>query len=737
MSELVLTSTTQILKPNYENIPSEMKFLNRWVCWKALERKGKITKVPFQPNGSAAAANDENTWYSFKSVVSAYETGKFDGIGFMLGDGIIGIDLDDCLDEFNKLSTIAKDILGTIDSYYEVSVSGGGAHIFVKGEIPKNADFMKKNTELEIEIYESGRFFTITGKAKDVKSLNDDQNGLEAILNKYFKKPEKVVRYSPQNRFINMSNSELWNKMFSSKNGHSIKSLYDGQLINGDHSSSDIALSNHLAFWTNKDFARMDSMFRESGLMREKWDRKTGNSTYGRMTIQKAINDTFSVLADYQDNFEEKVDKDPLEYNKNGNLIPNSRNAELILKSSPFKEVLAFDSFKNTEAVKGNLPWRKRERPYSKYEPWLASDDKRLLHYFGKKHDFKSANIIQNAYVEVTRQQSFHPVKEYLESFKWDGVKRVDSFFIDYLGAEDSPYIRSVTRKWFTAAVNRIYEPGCKFDYMPVLVGPQGAGKSSTIAKLAGEWFSDSLRNFDSKEAGEHLQNSWIFEFGELAAMKKGEVEEIKAFITKRVDSYRVAYDRIVSEFPRKCVFIGTTNTQDFLMDPTGNRRFWAITVNPDKRIYNPITDLTNEIIGQLWAEAMEFYKNGEKLYLDSIIEEQARQIQEGHTEEDPRTGIIQKYLNTRLPFEWDSLEIAERRSYLKNSTGNIQREKVCAAEIWTECLDADYKKITVWDSRQICDILRKLGWVERNPKRTRFKIYGTQTTFIKCDSKV
>lgn len=424
-----------------------------------------------------------------------------------------------------------------------------------------------------------------------------------------------------------------------------------------------------------------------------------------------------------------------LEYNKTGDrVLTNSRNAETILMYSPFKNILAYDAFKNVESIKGNLPWRKRERPFHDYEPWLGSDDKRLLHYFGKHYDFKSSNIIQNAYIEVTRQNAFHPVKEYLESYTWDRSERVATFFIDFLGADDTEFVRVVTRKWLVAAVARIYEPGCKFDYMPVLVGPQGAGKSSIIAALAKDWFSDSLKNFDNKEAGEHLQSSWVFEFGELAAMKKGEVEEIKAFISKQVDSYRVAYDRIVSEFPRKCVFIGTTNARDFLRDQTGNRRFWPITIDPNKRKY-AISQLTDDVVGQIWAEAMTLYKQGEKLYLDPKIEEDARQVQQVHMEEDPRSGLIQEFLEMPLSDDWDNLEIWERKNYFlqKKFTGTKRREKVCAAEIWSECLCNDYRNISVWDSRQICDIIRKTpGWIERKPARTTFKHYAKQTTFIR-----
>src|SRR5690606_17633154 len=153
---------------------------------------------------------------------------------------------------------------------------------------------------------------------------------------------------------------------------------------------------------------------------------------------------------------------------------------------------------------------------------------------------------------------------------------------------------------------------------MLVLIGKQGAGKSSLLAKLGRDWFSDSLRTFENKEAGEHLQNAWIFEIGELSAMKKSEVEEVKAFLSKTEDRYRVAYDRQVSEFPRKCVFFGTTNTREFLRDPSGNRRFWPVEVVPDRARCSHWDALDTDGVRQIWAEVLEWYRAGESLVLDA-----------------------------------------------------------------------------------------------------------------------
>ncbi len=412
-------------------------------------------------------------------------------------------------------------------------------------------------------------------------------------------------------------------------------------------------------------------------------------------------------------------------------ILPNARNVELILSHGVFQDVMAYDAFKNAEVIRGPLPWRKRERPRAEYEPWLGADDRRLQHYIGKTYNIKSAETIKNALTEVVHSNTFHPVKAYLEEQFWDGEARLDQLFIDYLGAEDTPYVRAVTRKMFVAAIKRIYEPGCKFDYMLVLVGPQGAGKSSLLAKMGKQWFSDSLKTFESKEAGEHLQGAWIIEIGELAAMKKAEIDDIKQFLSKESDRYRVAYDRMVSDFPRKCVFFGTTNNTNFLQDATGNRRFWPVTVDPEKRTKNHFIELTEAVVGQVWAEALSLYRAGAPLELDASTFADAQKAQEKHMTSDPREGLIVEYLETPLPEDWNDMDEYQRREYLRKPTGDIQRTRVCAAEIWVECLESPLKQLKPWESKAICDILRRLpDWKERDPEKTRFTLYGKQKTF-------
>lgn len=301
---MALAELSQIIKPNFENITSELKIQRRWVLWKAEKRGDVFSKVPVQIGGAYAKSNDPGTWASFNEVKEAYEAGEGDGIGFMLGGGYIGIDIDNAIRPRKTPSDLATELIQTVDSFYEKSVSGTGVHIICKGSIPEG--YKRKNTDLDIEIYSENRFFTTTGKTGEVKPVNEDQDGLNKILNKYFK--EKQSTEEPgRTGSSDLSKEQVLQRMFNSKNGSAAQSLYSGDTsaYNDDHSAADLAFCNILAFWTNNDPVMMDQIFRESGLMRyepegKHWDRKTGSSTYGALTIQKAIQDTHRTIQDYQ-----------------------------------------------------------------------------------------------------------------------------------------------------------------------------------------------------------------------------------------------------------------------------------------------------------------------------------------------------------------------------------------------------------------------------------------------------
>lgn len=343
-----------------------------------------------------------------------------------------------------------------------------------------------------------------------------------------------------------------------------------------------------------------------------------------------------------------------------------------------------------------------------------------------------------DAVSSVARANTIHPVRDFLKSLEWDGVERLDTLLVDYLGAEDCPYTRAVTRKAFTASVARIMRPGCKFDYVLTLAGPQGRGKSTLINKMSCGWYTDSLAGIGTKEAYEGIQGFWLVELGELAAMKKTEIEVTKNFISKQVDSYRAPYGRRVEDHKRQCVFFGTTNSTAFLRDDTGNRRFWPVRLGDEPPALTVWDDLTPELVRQLWAEAVIRYEDGEPLTLTGELEAVAREQQSDFTEDDARAGEVQAYLERLLPADWASKDKVERRAWLSDdfgaSQGTVRRDRVCVAEVWQECFGKDGGSMKRMEANEIRAILRQMpGWKETT-KKQKCGPYGAQRCFERVD---
>lgn len=372
-------------------------------------------------------------------------------------------------------------------------------------------------------------------------------------------------------------------------------------------------------------------------------------------------------------------------------------------------------------------------------ESWADTDDAGLRHYMEKIYDIKGKLKIEDGWALAIKENQFHPVRDYLNSLEWDGIKRVDTLFIDYFGADDSKYVREVTRKTLVGAVARIIKPSIKHDTVLVLVGSQGCGKSEIVKRLGKEWSSDSITTMAGKEAYEQLQGFWIIELPELAVMKKAEVETIKRFITKSMDSYRAAYGHHTETHQRQCIFFGTTNEYNFLKDATGERRFLPVDVNPEKATKNVFTDFKGEEIDQVWAEAVNLFKAGEKNYISDLdILEQVKSEQESHSEENPLSGDVRRYLDMLLPEEWEKMDLSERRAYISGSDdftakykGVNQRKKICIAEVWCELFWGQKKDITPQKSREIKDIIIKTKqWRAMKSPRNFGNLYGNQRGF-------
>ncbi len=361
-----------------------------------------------------------------------------------------------------------------------------------------------------------------------------------------------------------------------------------------------------------------------------------------------------------------------------------------------------------------------------------------LICYVDANYGTFSARNYQIAVQKVTDDRSYHPIREMFESLPpWDGVERLDTLLIDYLGAEDNQYVRAVTRKALCAAYMRVYTPGIKYDTMLVLNGDQGIGKSTLIAKLGMDWYSDSLNlsDMNDKTAAEKLQGYWILEIGELAGMKKADIDKVKAFISRQDDKYRASFGRRVTPHPRQCVFFGTTNSKSgYLRDITGNRRFWNVKVSGEGK-YKP-WDLDSDTVLQIWAEAAEYAKAGERLYLDAGLEEYASKEQSAAMEQDEREGVVREYLEMLLPDSWDSMDIYQRREFIHDRNdptlpvGTVRRDQVSNMEIWCECFGKPKEDLKPSDSYAISAIMTRIeGW-SKPEQRRRIPIYGLQRLY-------
>lgn len=417
-----------------------------------------------------------------------------------------------------------------------------------------------------------------------------------------------------------------------------------------------------------------------------------------------------------------------LEYNRQGVIVNNLKNLLLIMGHDENLKSIVFNQLSDGMEIKGEVPW---EHP-SKF--WRDADDAQLVSYIDLAYGNFSARNYDIAVTKVTDDRSYHPIREFLSALpKWDQVPRLDTLLTNYLGAIDNPYVRAVTRKTLCGAIARVTNPGCKFDTMLVLNGPQGKGKSTLISKLCGEWFNDSLLLNDTKDktAAEKLQGYWILEIGELAGLKKTEIETLRGFLSRQNDIYRASFGRRAVPHPRQCVFIGTTNAENgYLRDTAGNRRFWPVKTPGDGQ--KASWELTEEDIRQIWAEALVYYEAGEPLHLGKELEQMALKEQQIAMEVDEREGMVRDYLEMLLPERWEKLDLYERRNYISGSEfggskepGVNRRERVCNMEIWCECFGKERSNLKRQDANEVTAIMANIeGWKKADNK-IRFSIYG------------
>lgn len=481
-----------------------------------------------------------------------------------------------------------------------------------------------------------------------------------------------------------LSDKELIQKIRQSKQGAKFIKLFDDGDISdyASDSEADSGLASILAWWT-KNRTQIERIMRESSLYRDKWD--THKTYLNEFTIQNALN---TVKGGYkvanQGENQLSIATDDKERDTVPDIIKNDKGSTKKILTN-LKEMLLF------EDMMDGIGFNEFTQEVTTHgEPIDDSFISQLRYSIDSKYyiTFNPADVLAIVEIIARERNSYHPIKQIVESKPWDNVQRAETIFIDYLGAEDNSYTRSVARKWLAGAIARVYEPGIKMEIVPVLQGKQGIGKSTLASKLGGDYFVDTLSSLgNTKDDYQLLIGSFIVELGELTGMSNTGVDKVKSFISARFDKIRLPYTTMPKKYFRTCVFIGTTNEGQFLSDMTGNRRFFPIEVN--QKAPQDVFKLDETTVQQIWAEAYHIYKQGEKLYLDDELDlALAEKYREKASEESLFLMNIQEYLDMKVPKDWDNLRVSEKRTYFENyqndgiATGTQTMAKTTTKEI-------------------------------------------------------
>lgn len=421
-------------------------------------------------------------------------------------------------------------------------------------------------------------------------------------------------------------------------------------------------------------------------------------------SVMKAYNEAEKQIADeYKRENARKRSAVNLDFDGKGVPLASIDNFLQVLENDPYFSGLKFNMLTYApEQVRDGVTHR-----------WLDSDDAETRHYIEKKYKFHSQQKCDDALRIVFAKNQYHPIRDLIDTFQWDGEERIEHFLHRWTNCEDTPYTREVSRLIFAGGIHRLYNPGCKFDDMPVLIGTkQGEGKSTLVRWLAleDEYFTE-VNEFDGQRGIESLEGAWICEVSELLALTKTkEQEAVKSFLTRLNDRYRMPFDKRVTDHPRQCLFIGTTNKEQFLTDKTGNRRFYPVKVNQSGYELFDHKDEIQAYIRQCWAEAHAKFIAGElKPYADRDLVSVIRQKQAEAVEDDYRVGMIEDYLDNH--------------------------NEVCVLEIWQNALKmGDFSKPTKKDSVEIGLIMQSMPEWVKQPKVRRFEDYGVQRWWKKED---
>ena len=396
-----------------------------------------------------------------------------------------------------------------------------------------------------------------------------------------------------------------------------------------------------------------------------------------------------------------------LDCGRDGKVLPTTTNYQFILRDDPrYQRLFAYDSFANKIICFES----------SDKHIWSDGDDAKLRCDIEERYGIYNQQKYYDAFNKVAKERAFNPLQELIENKPWDGVPRIDRFLVDILKCDDTDYIREVSRMIFYGGISRLYQPGCKFDYMPILIGKQGTYKSTIVNWLAlHDDYAGDINTIEGKDALDNIQGKWICEFSELLAMvRTKDVEAMKSFITRPIDRYRASYERRTQEYPRQCIFIGTTNDYQFLSDKTGNRRYLPVTIQLKQgELDGRENDIKNYIL-ECWREALYLYKQHKTyLIIPSKYYNDVASAQDSAIEDDPKMGMLLEYLGNKKP-----------------------GDRVCTIEIFTNCFNNLKKNFNRLEAKEISRMLSSLPDWERSNSTHRFETFGIQKYWEKIEIK-
>jgi predicted P-loop ATPase len=649
----------------------------RWVAWRIETRGGKPTKVPYAPQVGRAKADDPSTWGTraeAETRAAKIVNGQGGGIGIELGDlgsgaFLAGIDLDSCITDDGALAPWAAEILRDVLTYTERSPSGRGLKLYFRAASEHVRPFLDRigvqpdgwgarrsvpgqdgrNHGPAIEVYFAGRFFAVTedrwpGTPNRLTTLN------AATL-------DRLTALIPKAKSTNVN----------------------------DQSATDNSRSA-IAFRIGLTMCRVGRSYEEycealrSDTRTADWYAEKGLLEDGRELCriwQKATAKTKKPRAEW-------ISK--AQCDRQGEPRPNLYNAMLALREDArIVGLFSYDEMLRAPILSRSVPGGTMHEDNGRFQPRPVRDAdvtslQELLQASGLEKVRK--DTVHQAVDLRAHENAFHPVRIYLDALEWDGTPRLGTWLNAYLGAEDTEYHRRIGCMFVVAMVARIFEPGCKADYMPIFEGPQGSLKSTACRVLGGQWFSDNLPDIRTagKDVAQHLNGKWLIEVAEMSALDKSEASALKAFVTRTVERYRPSYGRKEVIEPRQCIFIGTTNKTAYLRDETGGRRFWPVKIG--------IIDI-NALIhnrDQLFAEAVHLYHQGFRWWPDAAFErELIAPEQEARYEADAWEEEIRKFL--------------------------AGKQRTTVLEVAQLGLKIEIPRIGTADQRRITAALERLGW--------------------------